>query len=449
MFLLSQLGEHCAAALQLITTAVSLATLIKKLRCQRREDYQLALTTEVVAYLFFGAGSVWGIFYAVATATNELAKAGHLTTRPCNVSLVAYISLNNVYCALLAMLMIDRLHTAFRGTVHELSDFANTAMRGIVVVVWSAATILLVLSFLPYIDSEHCIVEQIPEALQSQMMPCLAASLVFNLLTTLALWMLFISKMFKFHRQLQAVGARAVVNSDDDGEFLLNLVRKHSIILFWITVSTVAFTVAFLAAFDFVGATPRMLDNTVNAVAVFLSFSVNEGCYIRCGCHLCAQRVDQCLRALSHRGGNSPTARDSEMEPGRGGTTAPPIQLDIELVCTLSPRSSGVTTPNEMESSSRNQKVPPLSEGMCHMRNNSALSTQQQMKEVAHDIVLYENPLDIVPDEGGETEASPSKKCPVELQKSAIDRSIESEHTNTATGSTASTWCHSTVSTRL
>ena len=65
-------------------------------------------------------------------------------------------------------------------------------------------------------------------------------------------------------------------------DFLLRIMKKHSVIMFWVAITGVLFPVSFILFHDQsnVEGIPLILDYLVNAIAIFLSFSFNKKWFI-------------------------------------------------------------------------------------------------------------------------------------------------------------------------
>ena len=105
--------------------------------------------------------------------------------------------------------------------------------------------------------------------------------------------------LFKVAGVRNAFGDLILDQNDDD--VYLKVIKKHSVILFWITITSIVLTVLYILFNQYIGIMTPIIDNTATAVAIFLSFSFNSKWYKSCQCDKCADSLFNLIFCCLHR----------------------------------------------------------------------------------------------------------------------------------------------------
>lgn len=198
--------------------------------------------------------------------------------------------------------VILRIDTAFRDTPYEIRKWVVNVIRLSAILIWSIA-LVLELSF-PHSDedsyghghdhefSSGCSLDYLHDS------PFTYGPFDLFILIILyrgGLYCLFMRKLRAFRKSLREHGSRA---SDHDHDFMLELMKHLSIIMWWICVLGISLVIL-LVCMDYQGSFrtfPLSSHNAMNGIAMFLSFSFNRKWFMWCQCHHCA---NCCYRLFS------------------------------------------------------------------------------------------------------------------------------------------------------
>ena len=196
---------------------------------------------------------------------------------------MVYINISSaaLYVLLLINILTERTALAFQDTAHELPKCLDYSIRMSALLIWATLIILD-----PIVSDQtstygHCV-----HALSQSHLTflCVELFLILALYTT-AISVMFIFKLHSFRKQL--FEHRDVARNEGD-DFLLELMKKQSIIMFWVSLTTAICFIVTVVVPDEIHSIPIICDFAANGIAIFLSFSFNHKLYSLCGCNRCA-----------------------------------------------------------------------------------------------------------------------------------------------------------------
>ena len=191
----------------------------------------------------------------------------------------------------------------------ELSKWTHCLFRIVIVSVWVGMFCVCALHVWPTLMAEeeveigmhifpdgHCI-DYSSDATQSVML-FVKVIIGLSILGALALWSIFMFKLFRFRKSINLLDSNAVggnTEASDSSDFLFGIIKKQSIIMMWIFITSVVLIVVDIIFFKYVEGISLVIDYTANGIAIFLSFSFNSSWYKWCKCHRCADVLFLCL----------------------------------------------------------------------------------------------------------------------------------------------------------
>ena len=297
--------QRVMACVSLLLCASMLVEVIRKIRCGaeiriKRKQYghqSMTVTQELTIYAFYGLATLWNLSYILCFSIFPISRFFgssadiHSLCHPP----VAVLSVSTVlYQIALVNILTDRLQAAFQRTGDDLSKYTNYGIRISALLVWGSVFLYLIVVLIPaaFDDAEGFEFPEDGVCLNDDDRTRAAGAvlMILSLFSTLALWLLFMVKLAKF---------RTVLFRDDpaiNGDHrIVKMMKKQSIIMLWVTVTTLFCTALHLIANDHLGRAPFVLDYMANAVALFLAYSFNESWYARCRCNQCVLCLVKCL----------------------------------------------------------------------------------------------------------------------------------------------------------
>ena len=288
-------AQRCLVGFYLFVLSMMLIHVIKRLRCGPVNKYgerkwDVSIVVEASVYAFYTLCILWALshlFSLSAVSLSRLLDNDPEAGRLCNVAITLRAGFAAVYNILLTNILANRVHTAFESTPFEVSKCTNYGIRIASVVIWCSAYLYMIVIIasapIPSIEGDECLFSDLPGHVMQKLNILYIPFVLGTLGGTFGLWLLFMFKLFKFRKLLAEHGS---TNSDD---FLMTIIQKQSFLIFWVVLSTLMVIVLRQTVNDYVGRAPLLVNNAMNAIAIFLSFSFNEDWYTRCGCHQCVR----------------------------------------------------------------------------------------------------------------------------------------------------------------
>lgn len=313
--------EHAAAILYYLTgislflCVTMLIVIIRKIRCKKKRnrsgkstpEYEVELSTELTIYAFFTFAILWatsrGLESSIVPLSQYLGSSASSVSL-CSFAIVALRTCGVSFEIALVNILTNRLSVAFHQTGSELPKWTNYCIRSSALVIWSTIYLYVFVLFAIVRTplEEHVVVSENKHCLrkaQGALEEHEEISLILlSLASSLGLWLLFMVKLYKFRDSLFSNGSRPSIMSrnGEDHDILLSVMKKQSIIMLWVTVSTfISATIHIVSPVD-LHKIVDILDLTGKAIAIFLSFAFNNSWYIRCGCNRCVMLVLCCYR---------------------------------------------------------------------------------------------------------------------------------------------------------
>ena len=283
-------ARRVMACVSLLLCASMLVEVIRKIRCGaeiriKRKQYghqSMTVTQELTIYAFYGLATLWNLSYILCFSIFPISRFFgssadiHSLCHPP----VAVLSVSTVlYQIALVNILTDRVQAAFQRTGDDLSKCTNYGIRIGALLVWGSVFLYLIVVLIPaaFDDEEGFEFPEDGVCLNDDDRTRAAGAVLMtlSLFSTLALWLLFMVKLAKFRTVLFR---DAEINGDHR---IVKMMKKQSIIMFWITVTTLICTILHLFAEEHLGRAPFVLDYMANAVAISMAYSWNETWYIR------------------------------------------------------------------------------------------------------------------------------------------------------------------------
>ena len=247
-------------------------------------QYGLPKRFVVMIYAFYAASALHALTNIVIfLIIHELDKRylGGAFSSWCHPMVYINISCAVLFVILLINILTERTALAFQGTAYALPKWLNYGIRVSALFIWGTLIILDAIMSDRTSTYGHCV-----HALSQSHLTFLEVELFLVLaLYTIGITVIFILKMHKFRKHLFEHGSRA---SNEDNDILLDLMKKQSVILFWVSLTTAICFIVTVTVPDEIHYIPIICDFAANGIAIFLSFSFNHKLYVRCGCSLCA-----------------------------------------------------------------------------------------------------------------------------------------------------------------
>ena len=298
-------AQRVMACVSLLLCLGMLVEIIRKIRCgakirikRKQYDHQsMTVTQELTIYAFYGLATLWSLSYILCFSIFPLSRSfgSSADIHSLCQSPVAVLSGSTVlYQIALVNILTDRLQAAFQRTGDDLSKCTNDSIRIGALLVWGSFFLYLIVVLIPAVfeDEEGFEFPEDGDCLNDDDRSKTAGAVLMalSLFSTLALWLLLMVKLAKFRTIL--FRDDAAINGDHR---IVKMMKKQSIIMLWVTVTTLFCTALHLIASDHLGRAPFVLDYMANAVALFLAYSFNETWYARCRCNQCVLCLVKCL----------------------------------------------------------------------------------------------------------------------------------------------------------
>ena len=298
-------AQRVMACVSLLLCLGMLVEIIRKIRCgakirikRKQYDHQsMTVTQELTIYAFYGLATLWNISYILCFSIMPISQSFGSAAGPhslCYPPVVVLSASTVLYQIALVNILTDRIKTAFQRTGDDLSKCTNDSIRIGALLVWGSFFLYLIVVLIPAVfeDEEGFEFPEDGDCLNDDDRSKTAGAVLMalSLFSTLALWLLLMVKLAKFRTIL--FRDDAAINGDHR---IVKMMKKQSIIMLWVTVTTLFCTALHLIASDHLGRAPFVLDYMANAVAIFLAYSFNETWYIRCRCNQCVLCLVKCL----------------------------------------------------------------------------------------------------------------------------------------------------------
>jgi len=386
------IAEQTVAIIQLIISTWALTVIVRKIRCPKsgaQRQYSVSLSTEWTLYTHFAVSIIWSLSHSTFFTLNELSYAMIIPVCSCNIVGTTSMLLNTVSSWTLANFLIDRVTISFETTPLQMNRCIEVIIRCSVTILWIGIAVLFLLPMTPHIcNSEQCF-DHIPEELQQSMLPFAISLMACKLFITLALYLIFVSKLHSFHQQLQVPQSGKLELNGNENAYLMVLIKKQSMIMLWISASTVVLVAVNIALAEPLRRVPMMVDSVVNNIAIFLSLSFNEAWFILFRCDQCIICLFECPFRSSMRDDEPQSDPIPELQEQGAGRMSHPQNESGKAIKALPlpsgrPSHGGHSQQMAMEltsvaSSSRPSSAPRHSRGrvsreLSDMRINSVIS---------------------------------------------------------------------------
>jgi len=277
---------HGLGFIYLTLSVMMLATTIKKWRCHKKSKDKdenagskpLALHLELALYAFYALSILWSAAYILSFAAMPLMEqlgSGATTPSVCHTIVILLLWSGFSYQILLVTILCYRVRIAFEDTPYELSKRTYYGIQLMAPILWWAAFAFFIAGMFPSeMEVDHdclCLVNRsIPVTV-----------FLLNLAGPMGLWLLFVTKLLRLREFLQT--------QDPAGDFILDLVKKQSVIMFWVAFTTVAISVVHIFSHGQIGCFSHFwwgCDFAANSIAIFISF--DQKWYFQCRCNQCA-----------------------------------------------------------------------------------------------------------------------------------------------------------------
>jgi len=285
--------EHGVACIYFVISVIAVINIHPKVCCVKRDEfgdkiYDLVRSQKIAICCFYWSNILWQLSYALTIGVIPISRQLAVTVSPsllCAPTILFYRTCSALYLFSLTNILTERLSLAFEDTEFALSRRSAYGIRITVVLVWATVSIPSITHYgFPEPEGTECLKE-----MKSGQQLAIAGYIVLMALENLLLWVLFMWKMIRFRQKLKRFGS-----SNGESDFLLDLMKKHSIIFFWVTAITVVLSVLQFVGASVFGRAPIICDMAVNVVAISLQFAANDRGYRRCGCNFCVNWCCDC-----------------------------------------------------------------------------------------------------------------------------------------------------------
>ena len=288
--------------------------IVIKVRCCNHnaddtDQFELHGSTELMIHSYYIISILWHIGQFCWEGDLSIAGWADNENMFCRASITATMTLAMLYQISLHNILTNRLYYAFKDTEEELSKRSHRLIRFVIIFVWVGMFCFCILFVWPKLFAKkdtmyffrdgHCI--DYSSAVTQLLLPIVSAMIALSIMGTMGIVGIFIWKLTRFRTSIVLNDANPLgAAPGTDADFLWVIVKKQSVIMCWIAMTSVVLIAVNIVFLPYVEGIPLLIDYTANGIAIFLSFSFNSSWYKWCQCHRCADWLFVVFHCLSN-----------------------------------------------------------------------------------------------------------------------------------------------------